>query len=391
MENRRTFLGKGIAGLAATVACPQLSRATEQQQTRKLGTTGLELPAVSMGAGDCNDANLMKTALDSGLKMLATSTYYGDGNNERVVGEAIKGRDRDSFVIMTSAVPDGINHKEGLFTEKSRAKPFLKLFEGSLKRMNLDYVDIFTLPFAAKRESVFFEPLLKAMETVKKEGKCRYLALATHAWEEEAIRAAVETGVYDIVMTAYNFRKQNGKKIGIAIQEASEAGLGVIAMKTMAGVYYDKERTKPINTKAALKWVLNNPHVHTTVPGMTTFSQLKQNIEVMQNPGLSDEEEKSLQLGHMADPTGLYCQQCGSCVSQCLQKLDIPGFMRSYMYAYGYRNRFQAKKTLLTAIADGAACESCSICSVSCRMGFDIPTKIEDIRRLEKIPDDFLV
>ncbi len=132
--------------------------------------------------------------------------------------------------------------------------------------MQVDYVDFFILGFAARRESVFYEPLLKALEKFKKQGKTRYLGVATHSFEPEAIRAAADTGIYDLVMTAYNFRKNNIAEIDEAIGYATEKGLGIIAMKTMAGVFWDKERTRPINTKASLKWVLKNENIHTTVP-----------------------------------------------------------------------------------------------------------------------------
>ena len=49
----------------------------------------------------------------------------------------------------------------------------LNVLEAGLKSLGVDHVDIFLLPHVAKRESVFFEPLLKAMESIKKQGKAR--------------------------------------------------------------------------------------------------------------------------------------------------------------------------------------------------------------------------
>jgi predicted aldo/keto reductase-like oxidoreductase len=88
----------------------------------------------------------------------------------------------------------------------------------------------------------------------KEQGKTKYLGIATHSYEPEAIRAAADTGVFDVVMTAYNFKKSNRTEIEDAINYAAGKGMGIIAMKTMAGAYWDKERTRPINTRAALKF-----------------------------------------------------------------------------------------------------------------------------------------
>jgi len=61
-------------------------------------------------------------------------------------------------------------------------------------------------------------------------------------------------------------------------------GLGIVAMKTQAGVYWDKEKTTPINMKAALKWALRDPNVHTAIPGFTTLDQLQTDLDVLPIP-----------------------------------------------------------------------------------------------------------
>lgn len=398
-QNRRTFIKRSIA-TAAGVAVIQSAFGNSDKGTAKmsenkvvyriLGKTGIKIPIVSMGAGDTDNKKLLGASLDSGIKLLATSEYYGNGQNEKVISEVVKGRERDSYMIMTSANPQGVNYKEGLFTEASTKESFLRKFEGCLERLNLEYIDIFILPFAAKRESVFYKPLLSAMEEIKASGKAKYVGIATHSWESEAIRAAVETQLYDVVMTAYNFKHQYNQEIKEAIAEAAGAGMGIIAMKTMAGAFWDKEKNQPINTKAALKWVLNDENVHTTVPGVTSFDQLKQNIEIMADFQLTEADKSDLKLAQHTHPHGIYCQQCGQCISSCVESLDIPTAMRSYMYAYGYKNLAHAKQAIEWANVSSKACSGCTICSVKCPMGFDVKEKLADINRLSDVPGDLL-
>lgn len=225
------------------------------------------------------------------------------------------------------------------------------------------------------------------MENFRKQGKARFIGIATHSWEQEAIRAAVDTKIYDVVMTACNFRKANGAEIKDAVAYAAQAGLGVIAMKTMAGAYWDKERTKPINASAALKWVLQDENVHTIVPGFTTFDQLMLNMELMKNLSLTAGEKSSL-VAYNSGCGDVYCQQCGACVPQCPGSLDIPTIMRSYMYAYGYKNMHHAQQTI--NLSGKTTCNSCESCRVKCSMGFDIKSKIADISRLKDVPTAFL-
>jgi len=407
MQNRRKFLkntlfaatGVGLASktYAQSARNPEKKDEKKKLVYREFGNTGIKIPIVSMGTGNTNNPNLVREALDQGVKLLATSEAYQNGNNETMVGSVLKERPRDSFIIMTSSGDiNWLDTQTGVFNASFDPKAFMRRVDGSLKRLEVDYVDIFIQPFAATRESVFHEPIRKAMETVKKQGKAKYLGIATHRLEHEAIRAAVDIGMYDVIMTAYNFRregwgsKQNGEELDAAIQYAAESGLGIVAMKTMAGVYWDKERTKPINATAALKWVLQNKNVHTIVPDCSTFDQLNQDLAIMTNLELTEEEKQDLKPPSGELSSGLYCLQCNKCISQCTEDIDIPTIMRSYMYAYGYKNLHHAKNTLCSLGLTTIPCETCSDCSVDCQMGFNIKTKILDIARLSNVPEDFI-
>ena len=111
----------------------------------------------------------------------------------------------------------------------------------------------------------------------------------------------------------------------------------------------------------------------------------------MRNLGLTEEEKQDLKLPLEGLSAGIYCQQCGKCISQCSKELDIPSAMRSYMYAYGYKNLAHAQQTLRNANLPQYPCSDCTTCQIDCTMGFDIKNKITDINRLSKVPDDFLV
>jgi predicted aldo/keto reductase-like oxidoreductase len=161
-------------------------------------------------------------------------------------------------------------------------------------------------------------------------------------------------------------------------------------MKTMAGAFWDKERKNPINSGAALKWVLRNENIHTTVPDCGDFDQMNRNIKIMSDIRLTDQEKIDLIPKPGEAESGLYCQQCGECLDQCPYNLDIPAIMRSYMYAFGHHNFAHAKNTLKESGTESDPCRNCLTCSVSCRAGFDIKTKICDIAGLLNIPDDFL-
>lgn len=401
MQNRRKFLKSSVlavtgTGLAASAISSSLSKQEDHKNEneivyRTLGRTGIKIPIVSMGTGNTSNPNLIREALAKGIKLFATSEYYQNGNNEKMLGEVFKDYSRDSFHIITGTAGGIVlDYANGVFKPETDPDLFLEHADGCLKRLQVDYVDIFNLGFAARKESVYYEPLLKAMEKFKKQGKAKYLGIATHKFEPEAIRAAADVGIYDVIMTSYNFRKENIDEINEAIEYATEKGMGIIAMKTMAGVYWDKEKTKPINTRAALKFVLANKNIHTSVPDCASFDHLNQDIEIMSDLKLTEEEEQHIKQEPEKLASGIYCQQCNNCVPQCPENVDIPTIMRSYMYAYGHQNLAHAQNTLCSSGLGSVPCNSCNICNVKCQVGFDIKAKILDISRLVHVPEDFI-
>lgn len=127
------------------------------------------------------------------------------------------------------------NRITGLYREGATEKAFMNQLEISLKRLELDYVDILYQHNVWKREAVLFEPIMNALERAKKEGKARFVGVSTHQSEPEVIQAAVDAQAYDVVQTAYNFRQKLYVEVRKAIATAAEAGLGIVAMKIIGG------------------------------------------------------------------------------------------------------------------------------------------------------------
>lgn len=403
MENnqRRDFLKKGLLGISGAALAPSVmgnavlpkpsSYSIPELPSRLLGKTGIKTPLISMGTGGATNTAFVKAAYNAGVKLFFSATYYGEGNNEKLVGEALRDLPRESYVIGTAVPPEGLNTREGTFPKDTTTEAYLKKAEASLKRFGLDYVDIVLLPYVGKRESVFFEPLLNAMVQLKKQGKTRYVGIATHSFCDEALRGAADTGVYDVAMTSYNFKTENKEAMNEAIAYAAKAGMGIVAMKTTAGAFRDRNRTQPLNSDAALKWVLQNENISTIVSGMSSVEELQKNLTMIQNLKLSDQELKELNLANNLTDPGLYCQQCQRCIPQCPHHLDIPTLMRSYMYAYGYKNPAQARHTLDMVDLNGQPCTLCPVCNVKCISGFDIRERVMDIARLKEVPGEFLI
>ncbi|MBA7483946.1 hypothetical protein ES707_19463 [subsurface metagenome] len=212
------------------------------------------------------------------------------------------------------------------------------------------------------------------------------MGVSTHRNEPEVIQAAIDSKFYDVVLTSYNFKQGHYLEVRKSTAKAAAAGLGVVAVKILAGGA--RRRVKIVNAKAAIKWVLQDPNVHTAILGFTTFDQINTDLSVMEDLTLTETEKKDLQLQSSAE--GLYCQGCEKCLAQCPHRLPIPDIMRAYMYTYGYRNLGAAQDLLLSLDLPANPCDGCTGCTVSCAKGFDVAGRINDVIRLKDVPSSFI-
>lgn len=391
--NRRAFLKSTLAGFGSFIIHPfpreyqtygimAKNEKGEKSPYRVLGRTGIKVPVISMGVMNTSNPALVKAALDAGMYFLDTAQTYQRGTNEAMIGEVLKGRPRDSFVIATKArLPQ--NPTTGLYTEEATEEAYAKKIDTSLKNLELDYVDIYYHHNVWVRESALYEPIINALQKAKKAGKIRFIGITTHRNEPEVIQAAIESKVYDVVLTAYNFRQKHAEEVKKAIAQAAQAGLGIVAMKTIGGNVRGAYGTEEINAQVGLKWALQDANVHTIIAGFTTFDQMELDLKVMKDFSFTWSERKYLQAHKLSSP--YYCQGCGVCLAQCPKELPIPELMRAYMYAFGYGNLPAAHEVLFSLPLPYETCKDCPSCLVKCSNKWQVAERIQQIVLLREI------
>ena len=392
--NRRGFLKTGIAGAAgiaiSPAGIPSFSRVPDENIIyRTLGRTGLRVPVISFGVMRADNPALCKAAYEKGIKLFDTANGYQNGNNETMLGNLLKNYPRDSFYLATKVKAAGMS-REGLPSAETTAEDFLSKFSTSLSRLQMDYVDILYVHDISNPEYLEYKPIVNAVKKLKTDGKIRFMGFSTHRNEAAVIDAAASTGDWDVILTSYNFQQAYRKELDAAVHKAAGLGIGIVAMKTMAGGgFFDREKTKPMNTTAAIKWTLSNPDIRTTIPGMTQFDQLDLNVKILADITLTEQEKNDILIA--STQPGLFCSGCKECIPACPLKLSVPDLMRAYMYAYGYSSPLQAH-SLLTELGYGIdPCKNCGgSCSVRCSKNFNVKEKIADISRLVDVPADFL-
>jgi aryl-alcohol dehydrogenase-like predicted oxidoreductase len=286
-SSRRNFLAAGLgipaAGFAAGSGIAGARDQAPKAEYRTLGKTGLKVSSLGFGCMLASDPVVVEQAVDLGINYFDTARIYQRGNNERMVGAALKGK-RDKVFLSS---------KSRTHTKRDA----LSELDTSLSELGVDYLDIWYLHVKNRPEEVTGD-LLEAQQVAKKAGKIRFTGVSFHFNMPDMLAHLVKLGQTDVCLASYNFTM--GPEVGEAIREARKAGMGIVAMKVMAGGYARIRRgdrlygqdpdeltarlKRPGAMLAALKWALGNESVDTAIIGITDFDELDEDMRAMSEP-----------------------------------------------------------------------------------------------------------
>ena len=300
---------------------------------RYLGASGFRVPVLSFGTGtfggqgdffrewgntDAAGARrLLDVCLDAGVNMFDSADIYSKGAAESILGEAIKGRPRDSLIISTKAT---FRFGEGENQVGSSRYHLINAVDAALKRLGTDYIDLFQLHGFDARPPV--EEVLSTLDNLVRAGKIRYLgvsnfsgwhlmkSLATadrYGWtryvahqayysllgrdyEWELMPLAEDQGVGAVVWSPLGWGRLTGKiRRGQPLPESSrlqsqtavDSGPPVDVehvYKVVDALDEIAAQTGRSVPQVALNWLLQRPTVSTVVIGARNEEQLRQNL-----------------------------------------------------------------------------------------------------------------
>lgn len=308
---------------------------------RRLGRSGLKVSEISLGSwltyGKSVESDTaertIKQAYDLGINFFDSANVYEQGEGERVMARALRSYPRESYVITTKAffpMGDGPNDR-GL----SR-KHIMEQLHGSLRRMQLDYVDIFYCHRYDPDTPV--EETLRAIDDLIRQGKILYAGVSewTAAQIEEAVAVADSKLLDRIVVNQPRYSLLNrgiekeiipvSQKYGIGQVVFSPLQQGVLTGKYQGEVipedsraanedinqwikgYITKDVLDRVNkltaiaedigvstAQLALAWVLHKPGIVSALVGASRPEQIVENAgatEVRLNPEVIEQIEK---------------------------------------------------------------------------------------------------
>jgi aryl-alcohol dehydrogenase-like predicted oxidoreductase len=327
---------------------------------RRLGASGLMVPALSFGAGTFGGKGsffsawgdsgvdearrLVDICLDAGVNMFDTADIYSSGESERILGEAIKSR-RDQVLISTKAT---LRFGDTANDVGSSRHHLLKTLDAQLKRLGTDYVDLFQLHSFDAMTPI--EEVLYTFDTLVRAGKIRYVGVSNFSgwqlmkslaaaerygypryvahqayysligreYEWELMPLGLDQGVGAVVWSPLGWGRLTGKvrrdqplpetsrlhetgKFGPQVTDDYLFGV-VDALDDVAA---ETGKTIP---QIALNWLLQRPTVATVLIGARNEEQLRQNLGAV-GWNLTPEQIAKLDAASAVTPIYPYAHQ----------------------------------------------------------------------------------
>ena len=287
-------------------------------QYRDLGDSGINVSAICLGSwltygvgvDDSAGRACVDAAFDAGINFIDTANVYGRGAAEEFLGEALKGRARDSYILATKLFFPMSDSDKGL----SRAQ-IEKQIDASLARLQTDYVDLYQCH--RYDPDTPLEETMAALSAVVTSGKAR--AIGFSEWSPENIEAALALTPPNVKFVSSQpqysllYRRAEAKVIPISIANGigqivwSPLAMGVLSGKYLPGapppdgsratsedshfmgryladpVLEAVQRLKPVADRAgctmaqlAIAWVLAQPGITSAIVGASRPEQLRE-------------------------------------------------------------------------------------------------------------------
>ncbi|MDR3634824.1 MAG: aldo/keto reductase [Isosphaeraceae bacterium] len=414
--NRRRFLktaaaaGAALASTDALRGAPPATQAKAVVPTVTLGKTGQKVTKLGMGTSWALSPSFVQAALFSGVRYIDTSESYENTKAEKVIGEVLDrtGMRKDIYLVTKNS--------KGHATGDAAVKVYEERLDESLARLKTDYADCYYIHGISTREiDMLRDPGVKAaFEHLKKVNKIRFCGLSCHdPILPEILELAAEVGWIDQVMIKYNYRdvgkKERYDDLNRAIDKASKANIGLVAMKTQSGAEAfpaDKAALEAKGIKApaggfqprekaivdllekgykrevaAIKTVWMDPRMQVVVSEMTNFSDLRENVAASQEP-LTTTEMRLLEQ-YRETTAHLYCHGCGHLCESAAKGVPVATVLRYLRYyeVYGKRQEARALYQALPPVARDLAAADLLAAESACPHGLPV---VDLVRRADR-------
>jgi predicted aldo/keto reductase-like oxidoreductase len=323
-------------------------------EKRQLGRTGLRVSLLGFGGIPImrvtpeEAVETIGEAVRRGIDFFDTARGYGD--SERKFGAALDALGADVVVASKSPKRD----KGGMLED----------FDRSMQDLRLDAIDLYQVHCVNKEQDYLrvlsADGAYAALEQLRDAGRVRHIGLTSH--NLEIVKKGIVSGKFDTVQVLYNFVEPEASQE--VIPASIESGIGVIAMKPLAGGCIQHH-------SIALRYVLGSQGV-ITIPGMATPDEVIQNVEAASDLRQLDPEEMKVIEAVRAELAGYYCRRCDYC-QPCPQDIPISFMLHLPSVRKRVGDAMMRRDAYRRMFEKVCQCEDCGACEERCP--FQLPVR----------------
>ncbi len=345
-----------------------------------LGFGAMRLPIIDEDFGKIDESKatrMIRFAIDHGVNYIDTAYPYHKGNSETFLNKALQDGYRRKVKIATK-MPTWLIHDK---------VDMDKYLNEQLNRLGTNRIDFYLLHGMNKErwQNLTRLDVFKWAEEKRDEGKFGHLGFSFHD-EYSLFKKIVDS--YDnwgLCQVLYNYMDIEYQAGSRGIRYAASKGLAVVVMEPIAGgrlalklheeieAVWNEANIKRKPAEWALLWVWNNPDVTVALSGMSTISQVKENVRTANKakPRMLSNQELGLfkRVAKNYKRHGfIQCTQCRYC-QPCPNTVDIPRILRLFneFYMKNRDNKVKAKyKEQISSENSARRCIKCGKCEELC-------------------------
>lgn len=288
--NRKEFITKTLSGIAGLglISESLLKKDSAYSSLTSLGDTGIMVTSLCFGATRTNEESLIRYGISKGINFIDTGRSYANGNNEKIVGQAVKDVRRKIIIqskirLEEKEIPARGKGRKGAAEIKEVLSAKL---EESLKALDTDYIDIMLYHDAVEEDLLFHDEVLRFFSDMKSARILNACGFSTHNDKINLVEKNNVMRSYDSVMVPFNHKgsfihSQTGsysewdqEKLIAALSEAGKKGIGVVAMKTCSGGKYSPSPSIVPSYNEAVRWVISHEFVTAAAVALSSFEQI---------------------------------------------------------------------------------------------------------------------